>query len=94
MSDEHVRTRREAARERARQARDYQRLFTERMREHDHMVAKLTGRLAVRDAEIARLNAELEEQKALAHESLLFEELLAWEERGASNPGEPLRKQA
>jgi len=60
LSDEHVRTRREAAHDRAVQARLYAEAFAARAHEHDVFVTTMTGRVAARDTEIARLSAELQ----------------------------------
>ena len=57
LSDEHVRTRREAAHDRAVQARLYVETFAARAHDHDVFAATMTGRVAARDAEITRLQA-------------------------------------
>lgn len=60
LSDEHVTTRREAACDRARQARRYAESFAARVAEQDEFAATMTGRIAARDADIIGLRCELD----------------------------------
>jgi len=64
LSDEQVRTRREAAHERAVQARLYAETFAARAHEQDVFAATMSGRVAARDAEIARLLADVQGARA------------------------------
>lgn len=69
LSDEHVRTRREAAHDLAVQARLYADTFTARAREHDAFAAMMAGRVAARDAEITRLSDEVRRAAESLHEA-------------------------
>ena len=60
LSDEQVRTRREAAHDRAVQARRYAETFAARAQEHDVFATTMIGRVAARDAEITRLLGEVQ----------------------------------
>lgn len=60
LNDEHVTTRREAAYDRAVQARSYADTFTTLAVEHDQFAATMTGRIAARDADLIALESELE----------------------------------
>ena len=59
LSDEHARTRLQAAHDRVVQAQDYRRLFALRVQEQDAFAATMTDRVVARDAQIARLRVEL-----------------------------------
>ncbi len=59
LSDEHVVTRREAAYDRAAQARTYAETFAARVAEQDEFAAAMAGRVAARDAALTRLQSEL-----------------------------------
>lgn len=59
LSNEHLLTRREAAYERAAQARSYAETFAARVAEQDDFAATMTGRVLARDADIALLQTEL-----------------------------------
>ena len=69
LSDEQVRTRREAAHDRAVQARLYADTFAARAHEHDVFAATMTGRVAARDAEITRLLGDIERAAARLDEA-------------------------
>lgn len=60
LSDEHVLTRREAAHDRAAQARSYAQTFAARVAEQDDFAATMTARVLARDADILRLTSELD----------------------------------
>ena len=59
LSNEHVLTRREAAYDRAAQARSFAETFAARVAEQDDFAATMTGRVLARDADITLLQTEL-----------------------------------
>lgn len=69
LVNEIAQTRRDAARDRAKQAQAYRAIFTQRVTEHDNFAASMTERVSARDSEILELQDTIGVTAGLAAEA-------------------------
>lgn len=103
-----LQSRREAARDRARQAQAYRSMYAERASEHAEFTTAMTDRMSRRDREVADLQAEVDRavRRAAGAEERVAEleraaehadevaDLVAWEERVSAPRASTERKHA